>query len=286
MQNVDLSQIDPLISRKLLRFNFRDRNQAQLDQYVHNLVIQSAKIQRLTHLVSGDAAWIIEVGYDKYLNYYDPVNRRIAISRSTLQKSQQFQLLDSGHELWHAELDATGILHPQSMDRSLPDFYLQEVAVEQLALMHLKRYFDRTLEYNVERASLKYQDLYLALCPDDENGEANRMKHDPEFTLLVSLQPKWTPAQRQTYGLITPERASQILEAHTGKTYGDNLLRWSLYYLTQEKNLIGFRVLIGTVTGSNRRHLQRIADFLQDASTHLETSQSHNHEIPAVISQE
>ena len=92
------------------------------------------------------------------------------------------------------------------------------------------------------------------------------MKIDPDFVTLASLQRHWSTEQRHKYFLLEPEQALSFLIRSTGKNYGDNLIKWSLYYLFQEKKDIGIKVIIGTFTGKNKRRLQSYNDLLEKIS--------------------
>jgi|GEM_PF-6651638 len=92
------------------------------------------------------------------------------------------------------------------------------------------------------------------------------MKLNQDFVTLVSLQEGWSTEQRREYGLLEQEQALKYLTHSTGRDYGYSLIKWSMYYLVQKKDMIGIRVIMGSFTGENRRYLQSVTDFLDAIS--------------------
>lgn len=108
--------------------------------------------------------------FSQDINYFHPLEQNIGISSQTLRQSGQQQLLDAGHELWHAQLQAIDMVPDTIHDRRQPDFYLHEIAAERLSYDKLRAYFGRSTSYEVERRSKAYQQLIWSQmsfnCPD------------------------------------------------------------------------------------------------------------------------
>lgn len=83
---------------------------------------------------------------------------------------------------------------------------------------------------------------------------------------MVSLQEDWSTQQRREYGLLEQEQALKYLIESTGRNYGYSLIKWSIYYMLQKRDMVGIRVIIGSFTGANRRYLQSVTAFLDAIS--------------------
>lgn len=97
------------------------------------------------------------------------------------------------------------------------------------------------------------------------------MKMDPLFTLLVSRQLHWSPQERQDFGLLPSKQAQEHLQAFTERDGELGFVGWCLYCWLKKGEHMGLRVLVGSVTGENRRLLRRATQ-----RTAMQTTQATN----------
>jgi hypothetical protein len=79
--------------------------------------------------------------------------------------------------------------------------------------------------------------------------------------LLLSLDKRWTPQQRQDYFLDTPNKALEVLTEIAEKSYGDSQLRWGIYFLSKRGDWTGIVVILGNIFRTNEKWLKEIADL-------------------------
>lgn len=87
------------------------------------------------------------------------------------------------------------------------------------------------------------------------------MQIDMKKFALISMSDKWSEDERQRYDLLSQDNALNYHQSLTKKDFSLNQWQWSIYYLIFELNTVGFIVLVGNYTGSNRKRLAKMVEL-------------------------